>query len=219
MDYKLSASILSADFGHLEDDLKQAQKAGVDWLHIDVMDGHFVPNISMGPFIVKKCRELSSLPLDVHLMIEKPENHIHAFIKAGANFISIHPEGNPNVVRTLQEIKQAGCQAGLAINPGTSISSVVSILDFVDMVLILTVNPGFSGQAFLPQVVSKIEELNQIKLKGEHELLIQVDGGISAQNIKTLHLKGARVFVAATSIFGYPKGIEAGVQALHEALL
>jgi ribulose-phosphate 3-epimerase len=217
--YKLSASILSADFAQLGQQIQIAQSSGIDWIHIDVMDGQFVPNISMGPFIVETCRRITNLPLDVHLMIEEPEKHIAAFAKAGATNITIHPENNPNVVRTLQEIGELGCKRGVAINPGTSCKMIEPLLDFVDLVLVLTVNPGFSGQSFMPQIMPKIECIKKLIAERDIPVKIQVDGGVTHENIKDLALRGAEVFVAATSIFRHPQGIEAGIQDLHRGLI
>jgi len=149
---KLSASILSADFTQLGDQIRLIEQAGVDWVHVDVMDGHFVPNITMGPFILEACRNTTSLPLDVHLMIETPEKYVEEFIRAGANNLTIHQEGNPNVHRTLQHIRSMNCRASVAINPGTSPESIEYLLPLVDMVLVMSVNPGYSGQEFLPHL-------------------------------------------------------------------
>ena len=214
----LSSSILSADFSKLADQIKEAEDAGVDWIHIDVMDGHFVPNITMGPFIVETCRRISNLPLDVHLMIEKPENHIKAFANAGASTISIHVENNPNIVRTLQEIRSLGSKPGIVLNPGTPASAITALLNFFDMILLMTVNPGFSGQKFIPEIVQKITEVDHLLDTIENKPLIEVDGGITKDTITSTYAAGARVFVAATSIFKYPDGIAAGIQILRQAV-
>ena len=214
----LSSSILSADFSKLAEQIKEAEDAGVNWIHIDVMDGHFVPNITMGPFIVETCRRITDLPLDVHLMIEKPENHIEAFANAGASTISIHIENNPNIVRTLQHIRDLGSKPGIVLNPGTPSSAITALLGFFDMVLLMTVNPGFSGQKFMPQVVRKIAEVDHILDKLENKPLIEVDGGITKDTITSTYAAGARVFVAATSIFKYSDGIAAGIRTLRQAV-
>ncbi len=216
-DIILSASILSANFKNLERDIKTTEDAGIDWIHIDVMDGNFVPNISMGAFIVDTCRQITNLPLDVHLMINNPERHIRAFIDAGANRISIHAENNPNVVRTLQEIRELHCSPGLAINPGTSVGSVETLVNYVDMILVMTVNPGFSGQTFMPEMVEKVMAVRKLVEDKNQPILIQVDGGINPHNIKLLSSAGATVFVAATSIFKSPGGIAAGIESLRVA--
>lgn len=214
----LSSSILSADFAHLADQIRAAEDAGVDWLHIDVMDGHFVPNITMGPFIVETCRRLSQLPLDVHLMIEKPEHHIDAFAQAGANWISIHVENSPNIHRTLQHIRSLGCHPGVVLNPGTPASSIAALLNDVDLVLVMTVNPGFSGQDFIPGVLPKIAEIRRMLDAGNSPALIQVDGGINEQTLPAAFSSGATVFVAATAIFKHPAGIANSVKALRGAV-
>jgi ribulose-phosphate 3-epimerase len=213
-DFLISASILSADFRHLENEIRTVEDAGVDWLHIDVMDGQFVPNISMGPFIVDFCKQITSLPLDVHLMIVEPEKHIHSFASAGANSMTIHSENHPNVLRTAQEIKALGCQVGLALNPGTPAAMASSLLDFIDLVLVMTVNPGYSGQAFIPEMIQKITNIRELITEKNSSALIQVDGGISAANITQVVSAGANVVVSASSIFKHPDGIQSGVQAL-----
>ncbi|WP_240550159.1 ribulose-phosphate 3-epimerase [Candidatus Roseilinea sp. NK_OTU-006] len=216
--FYLSASILSADFANLADQIHKAEDAGVDWIHIDVMDGHFVPNITMGPFIVETCRRITSLPLDVHLMIEKPENHIQSFINAGANWVSIHIEGNSNVHRTLQVIQSLGAKAGIVLNPGTPAQAVEAILPFTDLVLVMTVNPGFSGQSFIPQMLGKISTIKNMIEKTNLRAILQVDGGINPQNISVVAQAGANCFVAATAIFKHPQGIAEGVISLRTEL-
>jgi ribulose-phosphate 3-epimerase len=214
----LSASILSADFGNLSDQIHQAETAGVNWIHIDVMDGHFVPNITMGPFIVETCRRITKLPLDVHLMIEKPELHIDAFSNAGADRISIHIEGNPNIHRTLQKIRELGRSPGIVINPGTLVSFVQPCLQVVDSVLLMSVNPGFSGQQFISSTIEKIEYLRSYIVNQQLPVLIEVDGGINSTNLSTLVTSGMDIAVVATAIFKHPKGIIEGVQELRDSL-
>jgi len=213
----LSASILSADFTDLRGQVQQAEQAGVDWIHVDVMDGHFVPNITMGAFMVETCKRITSLPLDVHLMIEKPERHIQAFINAGTNYISVHIEGNPNIHRTLQALRSAGVHPGIALNPGTPTSHVSAVLPFVDYVLAMTVNPGFSGQSFIPQVAGKVSEIRKMLDQMNPQASIEVDGGITAENLPVVQTAGANIFVAATAIFRHPDGIAAGVRNLRNA--
>ncbi|WP_299026189.1 ribulose-phosphate 3-epimerase [uncultured Thermanaerothrix sp.] len=215
----LSASILSADFARLADEINQAEAAGVDWLHVDVMDGHFVPNITMGPLIVETCRRISSLPLDVHLMIEKPERYIDAFIHAGANYVSVHVEGNPNIHRTLQTIRSLGAKAGIVLNPGTPACAISALIPAVDFILVMTVNPGYSGQTFLPETLGKISEIKTLLEQHRSQALIQVDGGINSQTLPLAYAAGARVFVAATAIFKHPRGIQEGVKSLREAII
>jgi ribulose-phosphate 3-epimerase len=216
---KISASILSADFATLADQLEQTEKAGCDWFHIDVMDGHFAPNITMGPFIVQTCKRLTSLPLDVHLMISNPERHIDAFIEAGASNLSIHVENNSNIVRTLQAIHDAGIRASLVLNPGTPASAIESLLPFVDMVLIMTVNPGYSGQVFMPEMIEKIIKVRSMINTSGLPVDLQVDGGINTQTLPTVLNAGANVIVAASAIFSHPAGIKAGVAAMRETIV
>lgn len=215
----LSASILSANFATLEEQIRTTESSGVDWIHIDVMDGHFVPNITMGPFIVETCRKITTLPLDVHLMIEKPENHISAFAKAGANIITVHIEGNANIHRTLQEIHTVGCKAGIAINPGTPVSSIAAVLPYVDLVLLMTVNPGFSGQSFITGMTNKVSAVAQLIQELDSPIYLQVDGGITKDTLPLVYKAGANTFVAATSIFRFSSGITEGIKALRHCVL
>jgi ribulose-phosphate 3-epimerase len=158
----ISSSIISLDFLSFEEELKKTERAGVDWLHIDVMDGQFVPNITIGSMFLPFCKKATNLPLDVHLMINQPERHIEAFAKAGADYISIHIENNPNVLRTIQQIKELGCKAGIVLNPGSPTESIEEVLPFIDLVLVMSVNPGFSGQKFLPEMLPKIKKNSKI---------------------------------------------------------
>ncbi|MBI9051290.1 MAG: ribulose-phosphate 3-epimerase [Anaerolineaceae bacterium] len=215
---KISASILSANFAELGNQIKETETAGCDWLHIDVMDGVFVPNISMGPFIVKTCKKITTLPLDVHLMISHPENHIDAFIEAGASTLSIHVENNPNVLRAIQYIQSKNVRAGLVLNPGTPASAIESLLPFVDQVLVMTVNPGFSGQVFIPEMLSKISSVYNMIKNGAHPADLQVDGGINSETLPKVLKAGANIIVAATAIYGHPQGIQAGLNAMRETI-
>lgn len=214
----LSPSILSADFSNLKSQLDQIELGGADWIHVDVMDGHFVPNITMGPFIVKHCHRLSALPLDVHLMIEKPENHIDAFIDAGASRLTIHIENNPNIHRTLQAIRARGAHPGVAINPGTPAHAIESILDQIDMVLVMTVNPGFSGQSHMAGMAAKVTKVVEMIQKAKTETIIQVDGGITVETLPAMYSAGARAFVAATAIFKNDQGIVPAIQSLRQSI-
>lgn len=218
MNYFISPSILSANFEHLAEDLIQCKRGGADWIHIDVMDGRFVPNITYGPLIVEACRRAVDLPLDVHLMIIEPEKHIEAFAKAGADAITVHVETCPNLHRTLQTIHELKLKAGVTINPGTPIESLTEVISMIDMVLIMSVNPGFGGQNFIPQSVDKITRLKKMMDEFSSPAIIQVDGGVSHENINQLFKAGARNFVAGSAIFNHPGGIGAGIQALRRAL-
>lgn len=213
--FLLSASILSADFSNLAQQIKEAESAGVDWIHVDVMDGHFVPNISMGPFVVETIKRITNLPLDVHLMIEKPENYIRDFINAGASTLSIHIENNPNVHRTLQAIRADGCKPGIVLNPGTPAISISSVLSIVDLILVMSVNPGFSGQKFIQQSLLKITEIRKMLVANQSNAWLEVDGGIDSQTLQPCIDAGANVFVTASAIFKSPLGITGGVQLLR----
>lgn len=213
----ISASILSADFSHLAQEIRTSEKAGVDWLHIDVMDGHFVPNLTMGPFIVETCHKITQLPLDCHLMVENPERLINAFALAGANTITIHPEGNPSVLRTLQAIRSAGCNAGLALKPETPASIASPLLPYLDLIMVMTVNPGYSGQLFMPEMVNKIIQIKSMVDQHPNVKYLQVDGGINQETIKQAVNVGANCFVAATAIFKNPSGIINGVRSLKDS--
>lgn len=215
--FKISASILAADFAHLQDQILQAVDAGVDWIHVDVMDGQFVPNITMGPHVVEACRRITDLPLDVHLMIKQPENHVEAFAHAGADYLSVHIEGNPNVHRTLQVIRGLKVHPAIVINPGTPAVSISEVLPLVDMVLVMTVNPGFGGQTFLPETLRKIAEIQRMIADSNRSIYLEVDGGIDATTLPSVYQSGARVFVAGTSIFKHKEGIASGVRALRSS--
>ena len=212
----VSASILNCDFGNLESELKKAEQAGVDWFHMDIIDGHFAPNITFGPDMVSICNKITDLPLDTHLMISDPDKYIEAFAKAGSDFISVHIEGNPNIHRTLQTINSLGKKAGIVVNPGTPIESVYTILHMVSHVLVMTVNPGFGGQVFIPETLIKMEKLSaEIKDRGL-DVKIEVDGGINDATAKTTINSGANILVAGTYIFRNKKGIKEAVRSLKD---
>lgn len=219
MNSLISPSILSADFTNLGVDVRACEKGGADMIHIDVMDGSYVPNITFGPDIVKACRRITNLPLDVHLMIVEPEKHLKNFIDAGADIVTVHFETCPHIHRTLQTIREMGAKAGLTFNPGTPMASLNYLGDLVDQVLIMSVNPGFGGQKFIPVSLEKIAAAKLMLEKWNSEAVIQVDGGISAQTIAEVYLAGARNFVAGTAVFGHPEGIAAGIAALRAALV
>ncbi len=204
MEYYIAPSLLSADFGRLAEEIRAAEEAGADLHHVDVMDGRFVPNITIGPPVVAAVRKCAALPLDVHLMIVEPERYIEPFAEAGADIITIHAEATPHLQRAVSRIREMGKKAGVALNPSTSLSSVEWILQDVDMVLIMSVNPGFGGQAFLPSSLGKIELLRSQLKRAKLDVDIQVDGGIKADNVGDVVAAGANVIVSGSGIFGTP---------------
>lgn len=218
MSYIIAPSILSADLRHLEDQVQQAVDAGAEWIHVDVMDGSFVPNISFGPNIVKTVRKITHLPIDVHLMIVNPEHHIQAFAEAGANNITVHYETCPHIQRTLSSIRDLGVSPSIVINPGTPVSILRELTHDFEMVLLMTVNPGFGGQSFIEGMLDKIRRTKALLNETGSNAQIQVDGGIYSETIKSCYDAGARNFVAGSAIFSYSGGIAAGIKALHDAL-
>jgi ribulose-phosphate 3-epimerase len=216
--FLIAPSILSADFTRLGADLAACESAGADWIHVDVMDGRFVPNLTMGPVIVEACRRATNLPLDVHLMIEEPERHLEAFAKAGATNITVHVETCPHLNRTIQQIHSLGCKAGVTLNPSTPASALEPVLSLVDLVLALTVNPGFSGQEFLPEVLPKIGQLRGMLDAVDSSARLEVDGGLSSATLPEVQKRGADVFVSGSFIFGHPQGIPVGIRSLRSSL-
>lgn len=198
---KIAPSILSANFAELGNEIIDVEKGGADYIHVDVMDGHFVPNITLGPMIVKAIRPLTSLPLDVHLMIENPSQYIEAFADAGADYITIHVEADPHLHRTIQMIKSKGVKAGVVLNPATPAEMIKPILKDVDMILLMTVNPGFGGQSFIPSVVPKIKQIREWANEINPTLEIEVDGGINPETAAICAEAGADVFVAGSAIY------------------
>ena len=202
MEYQLCPSILAADFWRLGEEITQVEKAGVQWLHIDIMDGHFVPTVSMGVPVVASVRKASGLFLDVHIMAEEPSHLVKEFAKAGADMITIHAESCVHLDRTLRLIHEQGCKAGIAINPATPVSILEEVLELADMVLIMTVNPGFGGQKYISYCTDKIRRLREMAKSRGKELDIEVDGGINRETIRTVLEAGANVIVAGSAVFG-----------------
>ena len=198
----IAPSILSADFARLGDEIKAVEAAGADWIHVDVMDGHFVPNITIGPLIVEAVRSVTSLPIDVHLMIENPDNYIPAFAKAGASWISVQIETSVHLNRSVQLIRECGARPGVVLNPSTPIQALEWIIEAVDYVLIMSVNPGFGGQAFITNSLDKIKALRQMIRSKNLNTLIQVDGGVNEKTIADVAAAGVDIFVAGSAIFG-----------------
>ena len=197
----LSASILSADFGRLAEEVKAVERAGSDWIHVDVMDGHFVPNITIGPDVVRAIRRATALPLDVHLMIEKPERYIDAFVDAGADWLGVHVEATTHLHRVVQHIKELGARATVSLNPATPLTTIEPILSEVDMVLLMTVNPGFGGQKFIRSTLSKIRQCRELIERHQLSALLQVDGGVGKGTIDDLVDAGVDIFVAGSAVF------------------
>jgi ribulose-phosphate 3-epimerase len=212
--FLIAPSILSADFAELGQQVKTAEAAGGDWIHVDIMDGHFVPNTSMGRLAVEACRRVTQLPLDVHLMVKEPERFVEIYAKAGADHLSVHIESTPNIHRLIQTIHQLDCKAGIVINPGTSPLTLEPILHMVHLVLVMTVNPGYGGQEFIPETLPKIRQVRQMLDQINPEALIQVDGGISKSTVPLVIEAGAQIFVAGNAIFNHPDGISSGIQAI-----
>lgn len=206
---EIAPSILAADFASLGEGILAVERGGAAMLHVDVMDGHFVPNISIGVPVVASLRKATRLPLDVHLMIESPELYIQAFAEAGADMISVHQEATPHLNRALSMIREHGCQAGAVINPATPVSTLSEVLPIVDYVLVMSVNPGFGGQKFIPGALDKIRELKRIRESYNQAFRIEVDGGVSPENVAELVRAGAEILVAGTSIFHTPDAAEA----------
>ncbi|MGY3713963.1 ribulose-phosphate 3-epimerase [Sutcliffiella cohnii] len=198
---KIAPSILSADFANLEQEIKDVEQGGADYIHVDVMDGHFVPNITIGPLIVEAARRSTTIPLDVHLMIESPDQYIESFVKAGADIITVHVEACTHLHRTIQHIKSFGIKAGVVLNPATPVETIKHIIKDVDLVLLMTVNPGFGGQAFIHEVLPKIKEVAQLVNENNLDVEIEVDGGVNEETARLCVEAGANVLVAGSAIY------------------
>jgi ribulose-phosphate 3-epimerase len=201
---KIAPSILSADFGRLADEVRTIEAAGADWIHVDVMDGHFVPNLTLGPVIVEAVREATKLPLDVHLMIEEPERYVDDFVRAGATHLIVHQEACRHLHAVLQQIRSAGAMPAVVLNPATPVSMVEPVLADVGMVLLMSVNPGFGGQKFIPSSLARLSELRALREKHGLSFFIEIDGGVKVDNTRTVAAAGADVIVSGTGIFGAP---------------
>lgn len=214
--YKLAPSILAADFSRLGEQIKKVEKAGADYLHIDVMDGMFVPSISFGLPVIETIRKESNLVFDVHLMIEEPGRYVKQFAKAGADILNVHVEACTHLQRTISEIKELGLKAGVTLNPGTPLTTLEYVLNEVDLVLIMSVNPGFGGQKFIPFTLQKLNDLREMRLRKNATAEIEVDGGVTLSNAKEIMDAGAEVLVSGSSVFG--GDIEANVKAFRELM-
>ena len=198
---KIAPSILSADFSRLAEEVRAVETAGADVIHVDVMDGHFVPNITIGPLVVRGLRKLTSLPLDVHLMIENPERYVEVFAEAGSDWITIHAEVCPNLKRMIRKVRQLNARPGIVLKPATPLKTLFPVLGDIDLVLIMSVNPGFGGQSFIPSTLKKIERLRNIVDQNRYPLEIEVDGGVKVENIREVSTVGGDIFVVGTGIF------------------
>ncbi|MGO9567552.1 MAG: ribulose-phosphate 3-epimerase [Desulfomonilaceae bacterium] len=203
-DILIAPSILSADFTRLGEELRAVQEAGADWIHIDVMDGHFVPNITIGPMIVAAVKKVADVPLDVHLMISNPDCYLEDFQASGADILTVHPEATFHLHRTLTRIRELGMKAGAALNPSTGLGAIEYVLPELDVVMLMTVNPGFGGQSFIPTMLPKVMALKRMVDRSGYDILIEVDGGVSPETAPDLARNGADVFVAGSAVFGHP---------------
>jgi ribulose-phosphate 3-epimerase len=218
MTVKIAPSLLSADFGRLAEEVRTAEEAGADWIHVDVMDGHFVPNITLGPPVVSAVRAVTRLPLDVHLMIERPERHLAAFVEAGADWVTVHQETCPHLHRTVEQIRALGARPGVSLNPSTALLTLAEIAPFVDLVLIMSVNPGFGGQSYIQTSSEKLRRARRLLDEAARPgTELEVDGGIDATTARQAVRAGATVLVAGSAVFRHPEGIARGVRALREA--
>ncbi|MEG9860961.1 MAG: ribulose-phosphate 3-epimerase [Parvularculales bacterium] len=216
---KISPSILAADFSQLGEEVRALDAAGADIIHMDIMDGHYVPNLTIGPGVMKAIRPCSQKPFDVHLMISPVDNFIVPFVEAGADSITFHPEASRHAHRTLQLIKATGCRAGVSLNPGTSVECVMPMLDMIDLVLVMSVNPGFGGQTFLGSQIGKIEKLSKIIKASGRDIDLQVDGGVTVQNAHLVIGAGATTLVAGTAVFqGGAESYESNIKALRSPM-
>jgi len=198
----LAPSILSADFSELRNQIKLVESGGADWIHCDIMDGHFVPNITFGPMIVKKVKEITSLPVDTHLMISNPDLYLESFIEAGSDYLTVHQEAVIHLDRTLSHIRELGAKAGVSLNPSTPVSSIADVIDKIDLLLIMSVNPGFGGQSFIKNSLKKIKQAVELRSALNADFIIEVDGGMNKLTIKEALDSGCQAFVAGSSVFG-----------------
>ncbi len=217
-DVKLAPSILSSDFGRLAEEVARAETAGADWIHVDVMDGHFVPNLTIGPGVTRAVREATALPVDVHLMIEAPDRYLEAFADAGADWITVHREACPHLHRTVERIRGLGCAPGVAVNPGTPLSTLEEIVPYVDLLLVMSVNPGFGGQSYIGTSTDKLRRARELLERlGPPGAELEVDGGVDPSTAPEAVGAGASVLVAGSAVFGHAEGVGAGLDALRAA--
>ena len=214
---KIAPSILSADFARLSDEIGDIEEGGAEWVHVDVMDGHFVPNITIGPLIVDAARRSTNLPLDVHLMIKNPDHYLEAFVKAGADIVTVHQEACTHLHRTIQKIHELGAKAGVALNPGTSLEAIRDVLPYLDLLLVMSVNPGFGGQSYIEASTAKLGRARAMLDEVGSDAELEVDGGVGVSNVEDIVNAGASVVVAGSAVYGHPDGAAAGVRAIRSA--
>ena len=215
---KIAPSILSADFGRLAEQIQEAERGGADWIHVDVMDGHFVPNITIGPLIAAAARKATSLPIDVHLMIEKPERYLAAFADAGADYLTVHVETSPHLHRTVQQIRELGAHPGVTLNPATPLESIAEVLADVDLVLVMSVNPGFGGQSYIPGATERIRRIRgMLDARGLSHVELEVDGGVAPATIAQVKSAGASVVVAGSAVYNAKASVADNLRALRQA--
>jgi ribulose-phosphate 3-epimerase len=217
MSIKIAPSILSSDFGRLAEQVVEASEAGADWIHVDVMDGHFVPNITIGPAVTAAIRKVSDLPLDVHLMIEKPERHIDAFADAGADFLTVHQEVCRDLRSTLEQIRKLNVRPGVTLNPATPVDTLTDVVPYADLVLVMSVHPGFGGQSYISSSTNKIAHLRKILDENGLDAELEVDGGVDGETAKIVADAGATVLVAGSFVYHHPDGIGEAIRTLRES--
>ncbi len=215
---KIAPSILSCDFSRLADEIQTVESGGADWIHVDVMDGHFVPNITIGPIITAGARKATDLPLDVHLMIEQPDRYLEAFVDAGADWLTVHAEACTHLHRTVQRIRELGARAGVAINPATPLVSLTDVVPYIDLLLVMSVNPGFGGQSYISASTTKVRDARTLLDEIGSTAELEVDGGVDAGNVGELQAAGASVVVAGSAVYGHVDGAAAGVRLIRDAL-
>ena len=217
-DFLISPSIIASDFTKLGEEIAACESAGADWLHMDIMDGHFVPTITVGPLFLEACKRATKLPLDVHLMVANPDQQLESFAKAGADRLTVHVETCPNLAQTIEKIKSLGCRAGVTLNPLTPASALDAVLPIVDLVLVMSVTPGYSGQAFMPEMIGRVEEIRSKLNALRSNAFLEVDGGITPETLPLMYKAGANVFVSGNGIFKNPKGAAEGIRLLRECV-
>ncbi|MCH7533121.1 MAG: ribulose-phosphate 3-epimerase [Gemmatimonadetes bacterium] len=215
---KIAPSILACDFSRLADEIQAVESGGADWIHVDVMDGHFVPNITIGPVITAGARKATDLPLDVHLMIEQPDRYLEAFVSAGADWLTVHAEACTHLHRTVQRIRELGARPGVAINPATPLASVTDVVPYIDLLLVLSVNPGFGGQSYITTSTAKVQNARALLDEMGSGAELEVDGGVDPGNVGEIQAAGATVVVAGSAVYGHVEGAGAGVRSIRDAL-